>query len=129
MTETVTEAEVAQAVHRVADIVQGAVERYAVNDDGRAGIHARFVLYAMFDLDPATYFAPENREALALWADRWRQARRDGTRRRYWALHDAVSEALRRELPGDWRMDLRYTPEQIRDVARRISNDQGTKTA
>lgn len=120
MGTSVISTELEQAVHRVADIVQGATERYGIYDEGRAPISALFVLYAMFDLDPASYFAPENGEDLALWRARWRQTRRDKTREHYRALHDDVYRALTEGLPGDWRAGDSYAPEQIRDVVRQL---------
>ena len=124
---TVTDAEVAQSISRVADIVQGATERYRSRDDGRSPISARFILYALFDLDSATYFAPENGAHMVLWENRWRRTRRDGTRPHYKELHDAVYRSLTDGLPGDKGILGRYTPDQVRDVARRLLSDQGTR--
>ncbi|KOU62065.1 hypothetical protein ADK57_25880 [Streptomyces sp. MMG1533] len=109
--------ELAKALLRLADITQGMVERYGIYRDGRARISERAVLYGMFDLDPATYFLPENREGLAMWQAEWRQTRRDGTRGHYNALRDAIRDALVDQLPGDWRNGGLYTPDQIRDIA------------
>lgn len=120
-TQTLPQSSVQAAVERVADILQGAIERRGIYAERKAPISARYVLYAMFDLDPGTYFAPENGEALALWAACWRQTRHDGTREHYRGLHDAVYRTLTEGLPGDWRAGQRYTSEQVRDVARRIT--------
>lgn len=127
MTVTVTDAEVAQAVRRVAALVQLATERYGVNDEGRAVITAQTVLHALFDdLDPTSFFTDAR---LRQWESRWRRTRHDGTRAHVKALHAAVGEALRLGLPGDWRMGRRYTPGQVRDVASRITMTKELRTA
>ncbi len=116
-TESIGSTELLKALLRLADITQGMVERYGIYRDGRAAISERAVLYSMFDLDPATYFLPENREDLAMWQAAWRQTRRDGTREHYNALRDAMRDVLADKLPGDWRTGGLYTPDQIRAVA------------
>ena len=113
-------AELAKALLRLADITQGFTERYGIYRD-QARIDERAVLYAMFDLDPATYFLPENRESLAMWQAEWRKTRRDGTREHYSALRDAMRDALVDGLPGDWRTGGLYTPDQIRAVAHTVA--------
>lgn len=111
--------QLAAAILRVADIVQGFTERYGIYRDGKAPIDQQAVLYATFDLDPANYFARENQD-MALWQARWQQTRRDGTRDNYNALYDAVYETLVAELPGDWPTGDQYTPDQIRELAQRM---------
>lgn len=120
-TPHVDTAELAKALLRLADITQGMVERYGIYRDGRAGISERAVLYSMFDLDPATYFLPENRDSLAMWQTEWRQARRDGTREHYNTLRDAMRDVLVDRLTGDWRTGGLYTPDQIRAVAHQVA--------
>lgn len=113
--------DLAKALLRLADITQGFTERYGIYRTGRARIDERAVLYATFDLDPATYFLSENRESLAMWQAEWRQTRRDGTREHYSALRDAMRDALVDNLPGDWRTGGLYTPDQIRAVAHTVA--------
>lgn len=59
---TTANSELAKAIYRVADIVQGCTERYGIYADGRAVIDQHVVLYAMFDLNPESYFAPREPE-------------------------------------------------------------------
>ncbi|MEU8902180.1 hypothetical protein [Streptomyces mirabilis] len=120
-TPRIEAAELAKALLRLADIVQGFTERYGIYRDGRARINERAVLYAMFDLDPVSYFDPKNQEDLALWQTAWRQTRRDGTRDHYKSLRDAMRDTLAKELPRDWHTGALFTPDQIRQVAHRLT--------
>lgn len=124
---TVADAEVSEVILRVAAIVEESTRRYGIARDGRAVISQRVIAYALFDLDPAGYFAPDNRSDYSpAWRKLWRRSRRDGTRNSLNNLWDAVDRVFADHPPNEGSRNWRYTPQQIRDIAHGLTKESRT---
>ncbi|MFD0209130.1 hypothetical protein ACFVH9_08330 [Streptomyces hirsutus] len=115
-------ADLAAALLRLAEVVQHMTKTYGIYAEGRAYISSTAVTFVAYGGDPAAYCDQTSRNLA--WNEALARTRHDNTRGRCQALDDAIESALADGLPGDYSDGgNRYTPDQIREVAHRLTPD------